>query len=105
MDPVQQSAPFAAMTRNTRGLSETGRRRMSTPTVIELKHQGKKREIEDHESDLIHNLGRRLGCLWQHDRYIVNADGHPELEAFWRHAKSQEQENIDQLKKPIQCHF
>jgi thymidylate synthase len=35
----------------------------------------------------------------------ANADGHPELEAFWRHAKSQEQENIDQLKKLIQCHF
>ena len=78
---------------------------MSTTTVIEPEHRGKTREIEDHENDLIHDLGRRLGCLWLYDRYIVNADGHPELEAFWRQAKSQEQENIDQLKKLIQYHF
>ena len=78
---------------------------MSTTTVIEPGHRGNTREIEDYESDLIHDLGRRLGCLWQYDRCIANADGHPELEAFWRHVKSQEQENIDQLKKLIQCHF
>lgn len=78
---------------------------MSTTTIIEVQHRGKTREIEDHVSDMIHDLGRRLGCLWQYDRYLANADGHPELETFWRHAKSQEQENIDQLKKLIECYF
>ncbi len=78
---------------------------MSTTTVIEPVHRGMTCEIKDHESDLIHDLGRCLGCLWQCDRNIVNAAGHPELESLWRQAKSREQENIDQLKKLIECHF
>jgi hypothetical protein len=42
-----------------------------------------------------------VGCLWEYDRFIANADGHPELQTFWREVKSQEQRNIDQLKRLI----
>jgi thymidylate synthase len=62
------------------------------------------REIEYREHHLIHELGRRLACLWQYDRHIANADGRPELQASWRDAKAQEQQHIDQLKQLIQQH-
>ncbi len=75
---------------------------MSTITLERVRHLDKTPELEDHENDLINDLGRRLGCLWQYDRYIANADGNPELQTFWRNAKSQEQESIDQLKSLIQ---
>jgi hypothetical protein len=58
-----------------------------------------KRGIEAHEHDLIHDLGRRLCCQWEYDRCMVNAEGVPELHAFWRGMKSHEQRNIDQLKR------
>ena len=61
-------------------------------------------EIEDCDHDLIRDLGRRLSCLWEYDRYIANADGRPELQAFWRGVKAREQTNIDQLKKLIRQH-
>lgn len=77
---------------------------MSTITLERVRHLGETPELEDHENDLINDLGRRLGCLWQYDRYIVNADGYPELQAFWRDAKLQEQRNVDQIKILIQQH-
>ena len=54
--------------------------------------------------ELIQDLGRRLGCLWECERYIASAEGRPELQEYWRGAKSQEQENIDQLKSLITQH-
>lgn len=57
--------------------------------------------IEAHEHDLIHDLGRRLGCLWAYDRCVANADGRPALQEFWRSAKLREQRNIDRLKQLI----
>jgi hypothetical protein len=75
---------------------------MATTTLQRTEYRADTPAIEVHEHDLIHDLGRRLGCLWQYDRCIANADGHPELQAFWRDAKWQEQRSIEQLKKLIQ---
>ena len=77
---------------------------MFTTTAKEYGHLGETRGIENHEHDLIRDLGRRLGSLWGYDRCIANADGRPELQEFWRGAKSQEQKNIDQLKRLIEQH-
>ena len=77
---------------------------MSMTVEKERAHLGVKRGIEAHEHDLIHELGRRLGCLWGYDRGVANASGQPALQAFWRGIKSQEQQNIEQLKKLIMQH-
>ena len=77
---------------------------MSTITLERVRHLGETPELQDHENDLINDLGRRLGSLWQYDRYIVNADGHPDLQASWRATKLQEQRNVDQIKALIQKH-
>ena len=55
-------------------------------------------EVEASESDLIRELGRRLGSLWGLERNIANATETPELLEFWRRVKSQEQRNIEELK-------
>ena len=57
---------------------------------------------EDHDQDLFDDLSRRLDCLWRYDQYIANTDGRTELQEFWQSSKSQEQKNIDQLRKLIQ---
>lgn len=77
---------------------------MSPTTDKEYEHIGESRGCEDHDHDLVHDLSRRLDCLWRYDQYIANADGRPELQEFWRAAKSQEQKSIDQLKKLIKQH-
>ena len=53
---------------------------------------------------MIHELSRRLDCLWRYDQYIANADGNENLHKFWREVKAQETKNIDQLKKFIAEH-
>jgi hypothetical protein len=77
---------------------------MSMLTEKEYEHLGESRGIEDHDHDLIHDLSRRLDCLWRYDQYISNAGGRPDLLEFWRGAKAQEQKTIDQLKKLIKQH-
>ena len=77
---------------------------MSMTVEKECEHHGVKRGIEAHEHNLIHELGRRLGCLWGYDRCVANASSQPALQKFWRGIKSQEQRNIDQLKKLIVQH-
>lgn len=74
---------------------------MSLTTELEHEQLVETRGSEDRDLtyDLNHDLSRRLDCLWRYDRYIANADRRPELQDFWRDAKSQEQRNIDQLKK------
>ena len=78
---------------------------MSTTARKEFVHLGETRGMEDHDHDLIHELSRRLDCVWRYDQYIANAADQPELQAFWRDAKSREQKNIDQLKTLIQQHI
>jgi hypothetical protein len=77
---------------------------MPMTTEKEYEHLGDTRGIEDHDHDLIHDLSRRLDCLWRYDQYIANAGGRSELQEFWRLAKSQEQITIIQLKKLIKEH-
>ena len=78
---------------------------MPTTMVRDYRDLGQTRDIEAHAHDLIHDLGRRVGCLWEYDRFIANADGRPELQEFWRDVKSQEQRNIDKLKRLIKQHI
>ena len=59
------------------------------------------RRSEGEDQVLIQDLGRRLGCLWECDRNIAGTEGRPELQEYWRSARSQELESIDQLKSLI----
>lgn len=77
---------------------------MSTTTEKEYEHLGESRGCADHDHDLVHDLSRRLDCLWRYDQYIANADGQADLQKFWRSAKAQEQENIKQLKTLLAKH-
>jgi hypothetical protein len=58
--------------------------------------------LEREEHDLIEDLGRRMGSLWECDRHFSRAEGRPELQEYWRVARSRELRNIDQLKKLIE---
>lgn len=77
---------------------------MSRATEQAYEHVGRTRGMENHDHDLIHELSRRLDCLWRYDQYLENADDRPELQEFWRSVKAQEQKNIDQLKTLIKKH-
>jgi hypothetical protein len=77
---------------------------MSTTTDKECELLGETQWIEDHEHDLIQDLGRRLGYMWWYDRCIANADGRPDLQDFWRDAKTAEQQYIERLKQLIKQH-
>jgi hypothetical protein len=82
-----------------------GRRRDMSMTIDkQYEHLGQTQGVADHDHDLIHELSRRLDCLWRYDQYIANADGQPELREFWLSVKSQEQTNIDRLKSLITQH-
>ena len=78
---------------------------MSATAETEYQHIGETRGCADHDHDLVHDLSRRLDCLWRYDQYVSNANGQEELQAFWTKVKSQEQENIKQLKKLIAQHI
>ena len=77
---------------------------MSLNTEKEYQHLGESRGCADHDHDLVHELSRRLDCLWRYDQYIANADGQAELQKFWRGVKAQEQENVEQLKQLLVRH-
>ncbi len=72
---------------------------MSATIEKEYEHIGETRGCKDHDHDLVHELSRRLDCLWRYDQYVANAQGQADLQKFWRNVKTQEQENIQQLKK------
>lgn len=74
---------------------------MTLAAEKELEHIGESRGCEDHDHDLIHELSKRLDAMWRYDQYIANADGHPELQRFWRDAKAQEANNIQRLKQLV----
>jgi hypothetical protein len=77
---------------------------MSMSTDKEFEHLGETRGVEDHDHDLIHELSRRLDCLWRYDQYIANAEDRTDLQEFWRTTKANEQQAIQQLKKHIAEH-
>jgi hypothetical protein len=39
--------------------------------------------------------------LWRYDQYTANADWRRNLKQFWTEMKSQEQDNVERLKKLI----
>lgn len=67
-------------------------------------HVGQTRAMEDHDHDMVHELSRRIDCLWRYDQYVANAENLPELQALWRELKAQEQRNVAQLKQLISRH-
>jgi hypothetical protein len=67
----------------------------------EIRHIGESRGCEDHDHDLIHELGKRLDALWRYDQYIANADGREELRELWRDLKAQEIANVDRIKELV----
>ncbi len=67
----------------------------------EIRHIGESRGCEDHDHDLIHELGKRLDALWRYDQYIANAEGRPDLRELWRDLKSQESANIKRIKELV----
>ncbi len=69
-----------------------------------FEHIGESRGCENHDHDLVHELSRRLDCLWRYDQYIANADDQTDLQKFWRDVKAQENKNIEQLKRLITQH-
>lgn len=77
---------------------------MSTAPQPTYEHIGESRGCEDHDHDVIHELSRRLDGLWRYDQYIANANGQPKLQDFWRRVKTQERENITQLKSLVAEH-
>jgi len=50
------------------------------------------------DASCFHNVRR-------YDQHIANAEGHESLQKFWNNVKSQEQDNIEQLKKLISQHI
>ena len=64
-----------------------------------MQHVGESKGCENHDHDLIHELGKRLDSLWRQDQYIANADWRDNLKHFWCDMKEQEQKNIDRLKQ------
>lgn len=65
----------------------------------EMQHIGETRGCEDHDRDLIHECSKRLDAMWRYDQYIANADGHPNLQKFWRELKTQDTANVKRLKE------
>lgn len=74
---------------------------MSMVSEKTVEHIGETKGIEDHDHDLVHDLSKRLDSLWRYDQYIANAEGHKELEEFWKEIKRQEQHTIGRLKNLI----
>jgi hypothetical protein len=74
-------------------------RAMALAAEQELQHIGESRGCADYNHDLIHELSRRLDCLWRYDQYIANADWREHLNQFWRDVKAQEEQNIQRLKE------
>ena len=71
----------------------------------EMAHIGQSKGAENHDHDMIHELGKRLDALWRYDQYIANAEGDSELQEFWREIKLQEQDNVKQLKQFVAEHI
>lgn len=67
----------------------------------EYLHIGETQGARDHDHDLIHELSKRLDAVWRYDQYIANADGKPELQAFWRQLKNEECHVVDRLKELV----
>ena len=70
----------------------------------QIERKGSPRSADEPKHDLTFELGRRLVYLAEYDRYVANARGRPELQAFWRSVRSSEQRLVDQLERLIAAH-
>ncbi len=75
---------------------------MTQAAETKYTHIGETSGCQDHDHDLVHEMSRRLDAMWRYDQYIANADGHSELQDFWREVKSQETSNIQRIKELMQ---
>ena len=71
---------------------------MALTTPKSMKHIGDSAGMADHDHDLVHELSKRLDCLWRCDQYIANAEGHEALRDFWETVKEQEKHNVNRLR-------
>ena len=76
---------------------------MTSPTVSGMEHIGTTAAVRNHDHDLVAELARRLEFLWRCDQYIANAEGHPDLQDFWRQLKEQDSENVSRLRGLIKA--
>ncbi len=74
---------------------------MALAAEREYKHLGESSGAADHDHDLVKDLAKRLDALWRYDQYIANAEGHKDLQGFWREVKTQESKNVKRLKELI----
>jgi hypothetical protein len=58
-------------------------------------------EVNLHDQDLVHELGRRLDALCRYAECIANAEGDAEVQHTWRDLERQELANIRNLKQLI----
>jgi hypothetical protein len=77
---------------------------MSMIAEREMAHSGETKGAEDHDHDMIHELGKRLDALWRYDQYVANTDGEPQLQQFWRDLKTQERKTVQRLKQLVAMH-
>ncbi len=71
---------------------------MTLSAEKEYAHLGETAGAADHDHDLVKELTKRLDALWHYDQYVANADGKPELQAFWAELKNSEQATVNRLK-------
>jgi protoheme ferro-lyase len=71
---------------------------MPLAAETQMQHIGSTSAMSDHDRDIVHELNKRLDSVWRYDQYIANADGHPDLQDFWRQLKSQDHENVGRLR-------
>ena len=67
----------------------------------EYAHMGETSGAADHDHDLLKELTKRLDALWHYDQYLANAEGHRELQSFWRELKDQEIRNVRRIKELV----
>ena len=70
----------------------------------QTEHIGETKAVANHDHDMIHELSKRIDAVWRYDQYIFNAEGHIDLQNFWRNVKTQEEENVRRLKEMITEH-
>ena len=75
-----------------------------TTTGKEHAHIGAAGGLADHDRALIHELSKRLDCLWRCDQHIANAEGDAELQTFWRDIKRRKISTVDRARRLIRAH-
>jgi hypothetical protein len=84
------------------------REQQTTTTTLhsekELGHIGESRGGNNHDHDMIHELGKRLDAVWKLDQYIANADADSNLLELWTDLKKQEKANVRRLKEMVAVH-